>query len=79
LNAEQIAKVNTVNLNFARAMGEVKEIKDEATRKGRSDALKSKRDTDLQGVLTAEQFTKMKELRDKKKDDHKEGKKAHQE
>ena len=48
-------------------------------RKGRGDALKSKRDTDLQGVLTADQFTKMKALRDKKKDDHKEGKKAHQE
>ncbi len=82
LNAEQIAKVNTINLNFAHAMGDVKEIKDEATRKGRSEALKSKRDTDLQGVLTADQFTKMKELRDKKKDDHKDkkdDKKAHQE
>lgn len=80
LDAEQVAKVNTINLNFARAMGDVKEIKDEATRKGRSEALKTKRDTDMQGVLTADQFTKMKELRDKKKDEHKkEGKKAHQE
>ena len=82
LDAEQIAKVNTINLNFARAMGDVKEIKDESTRKGRSEALKGKRDTDLQGVLTADQFTKMKELRDKKKEDHKEkkdDKKAHQE
>ena len=80
LDAEQIAKVNTINLNFARAMGGVKAIKDEATRKGRSDALKTKRDADLQGVLTADQFTKMKELRDKKKDDNKkEGKKTHQE
>ena len=68
LNAEQIAKVNTINLNFARAASEVKEIKDEATRKGRSDALKAKRETDLQAVLTADQFTKMKELREKKKD-----------
>jgi len=71
LDAEQIAKVNTINLNFARAMGDVKEIKDEVTRKGRSEALKTKRDTDLQGVLSADQFTKMKELRDKKKDEHK--------
>ena len=80
LSAEQVAKVNTINLNFARAMGDVKEIKDEATRKGRSEALKTKRDTDMQGVLTADQFTKMKELRDKKKDENKkEGKKVHQE
>lgn len=78
LEAEQIAKVNTINLNFARAMADVKEIKDDNTRKGRSDALKTKRDADLQGVLTTDQFTKMKELRDKKKDDHKE-KKEHKE
>lgn len=78
LDAEQIAKVNTINLNFMRAMTDVKEIKDEATRKGRSDALKGKRDTDLQGILTADQFTKMKEMREKKKDDHKE-KKEHKE
>ena len=82
LSAEQIAKVNTINLNFARAASDVKEIKDEATRKGRSDALRSKRDNDLQGVLTADQFTKMKAQRDKKKDgnqDKKQGKKGHQE
>ena len=78
LEAEQIAKVNTINLNFTRAMADVKESKDDNTRKGRSDALKTKRDSDLQGVLTADQFTKMKELRDKKKDDHKE-KKEHKE
>ena len=82
LNPEQIAKVNTINLNFTRAMGDVKDIKDDNIRKGRSEALKNKRDTDLQGVLTADQVTKMKELREKKRDEHKDKKdekKAHKE
>ena len=82
LDAEQIAKVSTINLNFARYMGEVKAIKDEEARKGRAAALKSKRDAQLKEVLSAEQYTTMEALRDKKKDDNKdkkEGKKAHQE
>ncbi len=82
LDAEQVAKVNTINLNFARYMGEVKAIKEDEARKGRAAALKSNRDAKLKEVLSAEQYAKMEELRDKKKDENKEkkeGKKAHQE
>lgn len=68
LNAEQVAKVNTVNITFARSMAEVKEIKDEASRKGRAEALRTNRDKSLQAVLTAEQYTKMMEMRAKKKE-----------
>lgn len=80
LSAEQVAKVNTININFARSVGDIKQIKDEATRKGRMDALKSGRDNSLKAVLTPEQFTKMTELRAKKKEDHdKHEKKKHNE
>lgn len=79
LSAEQIAKVNTINLNFARTTADVKAIQDESARKGRMEAVRNKRDADLQGVLTPEQFAKMKELRDKKKDEHKDKKGEHKE
>lgn len=81
LNPEQVAKVNTINLNFARHIGEVKAIADETSRKGRSEALKSRRDAELKAVLTPEQYGKMMELRDQKKEDKakKDGKKSHQE
>ncbi len=79
LNAEQIAKVNTINMNFAHAMSDVKKIEDAETKKGRADALKKKRDADLKVVLTAEQFTTMLALREKKKEEQKEGKKTHNE
>lgn len=79
LSAEQIAKVNTINLNFARTTADVKAMQDESARKGRMEAVRNKRDADLQGVLTPEQFAKMKELRDKKKDEHKDKKGEHKE
>lgn len=81
LNAEQIAKVNTININFMRAMSDVKQIPDGETKKNRSSALKEKRDADLKGVLTAEQYAKLLELRAKKDaDKEKKGdKKTHNE
>lgn len=80
LNAEQVAKVNTININFARTVSDLKQIKDEATRKGRMDTLKANRDNSLKAVLTPEQYTKMTELRAKKKEEHdKKEKKKHNE
>ncbi len=75
LNAEQIAKVNTINLNFARYLSEVKAIEDENSRRNRASALKTKRDEELKGVLTADQFTKMMDLREKKKEEKQKEKK----
>lgn len=72
LSSEQVAKVNTINLNFARTANDVKQIQDPATRKGRMDALKTKRDAELKAVLTTEQYDKMVALREKKKDGVKE-------
>ncbi len=46
LNDVQIAKVNTVNMNFMRAMADVKMVKDEASRKTRGQMLKDKREAD---------------------------------
>jgi periplasmic protein CpxP/Spy len=81
LNAEQIAKVNTIHITFARAMSEVKEMQDQEARKNRAKALRDKRDNDLKGVLSAEQFSKMLAERDKKKEDAKgkKDKKVHNE
>lgn len=72
LDDVQTAKVNTINLNFARTANDVKQLQDPATRKGRMDALKTKRDAELKAVLTTEQYDKMVALREKKKDDVKE-------
>lgn len=74
LSPEQIARVNTININFARALSDVKKMEDGDVKKNRATALKEKRDNDLKPVLTAEQFTRMNELRDKKKDQHKDKK-----
>ncbi len=75
LNDVQIAKVNTVNMNFMRAMADVKQVKDEASRKNRAQILKDKREADLKEILTAEQFATMQKLREQKKDkEHQKGK-----
>jgi periplasmic protein CpxP/Spy len=78
LSPEQIARVNTVNITYARAIGEVKEMKDPEAKTVRSKALRETRDNDMKTILTADQFAKMVSLRDQKKDDHK-GKKPHNE
>lgn len=75
LAGDQVDKVNSINLDFARHMAEVKAITDEASRRGRAEALKNKRDAQLKGVLTADQYTKMMDLREKKKTEAKEKKK----
>lgn len=74
LGDEQIAKVNTINITYARALGEVREMQDPEIRKGRSKALREKRDADLKAVLTADQYTKMMALREEKKANAKERK-----
>ena len=82
LSPEQIARVNTVNITYARGLGDVKDMTDASVKKERAKALRDKRDGDLKGILTAEQFTKMESLREKKKavqKDKKVGKKAHNE
>lgn len=81
LSPEQIAKVNTVNINFARAISEVKEMKDVEARRTRTVAAKEKRDGELRTILTPEQFTKWEAARDAKKKEHrdKKDKKPHQE
>ena len=68
LNDVQIAKVNTVNMNFMRAMADVKLVKDEASRKTRGQMLKDKREAELKEILTPEQFATMLKMRDDKKD-----------
>ncbi|MBK9760736.1 MAG: hypothetical protein IPO90_12370 [Flavobacteriales bacterium] len=82
LTPEQIAKVNTVNITHARGVDDLKGMTDDKVKKERSKALRDKRDSDLKGILTAEQFAKMESLREKKKavaKDKKVGKKAHNE
>ena len=82
LTPEQIAKVNTVNITHARGVDDLKGMTDDMVKKERSKALRDKRDCDLKGILTAEQFAKMESLREKKKaveKDKKVGKKAHNE
>jgi len=82
LTPEQIAKVNTVNITHARGVDDLKGMMDDKVKKERSKALRDKRDSDLKGILTAEQFAKMESLREKKKaveKDKKVGKKAHNE
>jgi protein CpxP len=72
LNADQQAKVLEINTNYSRSMAGVKQISREEDRKLRGDVLKQKRDERLQLVLTPEQYAKMQELREKKKEDKKE-------
>jgi periplasmic protein CpxP/Spy len=72
LNADQQAKVLEINTNFAKSMVSVKQLQREEDRKMRGDVLKQKRDERLRVVLTPEQYNKMVELRDKKKEDKKE-------
>jgi periplasmic protein CpxP/Spy len=66
LSPEQIAKVNPINITYARAISEVKDMKDVEAKKTRSKALRDKRDADLKAVLTPEQFTKLTTLREQK-------------
>lgn len=71
LSADQSAKVADINLRFAKASAEAKQLTDEKARKERKRALKATRDNEYKGVLTAEQFTKLMQQRDQKKDDGK--------
>ncbi len=67
LSADQVTKVNAINLGFARSMESVRQIKDEPSRKGRTETLRTNRDGQYKQVLTAEQYTRMLEHREKKK------------
>lgn len=67
LSPDQVTKVNAINLGFARSMESVRQIKDEPSRKGRAEALRTNRDGQLKETLTTEQYTRMMELREKKK------------
>lgn len=66
LSAEQVAKVNTINLNFARYSSDVEAAGAGADVAGRTEALKSRRDVQLKEVLTPEQYAKYEEIRAKK-------------
>lgn len=82
LNTDQSAKVLEINTTFAKNMVNVKQLPREEDRKLRGQVLKDKRDERLKLVLTAEQYAKMIELRDKKKsdkDDKDDKKQTHQE
>jgi periplasmic protein CpxP/Spy len=78
LSAEQIAKVNPVNITYARAMSEVGAMQDEAAKKTRTKALRDKRDADLKAILTPDQFTKLGTLHEQRSGESKdkEGKKG---
>jgi len=71
LSSEQVAKVNTINLNFARYSSDVEAAGKGADVEGRTKALKAKRDAELKAVLTPEQYTKYEEIRAKKQADKK--------
>lgn len=75
LDDVQKARVNTINLNYARTMEDVKRIEDPATRKGRLDALKGKRDAELKAALTPAQYNTMITLQEKRKEALKEKRK----
>lgn len=68
LDEAQAAQVGTINLNYARTLEDVRRIEDPATRKGRMDALKTKRDAALKAALTPEQYNTMITLQEKKKE-----------
>lgn len=68
LDEVQAARVGTINLNYARTLEDVRRIEDPATRKGRMDALKGKRDAELKAALTPEQYNTMVTLQEKKKE-----------
>ena len=71
LSSEQVAKVNTINLNFARYSSDVEAAGKGADVEGRTKALKAKRDAELKAVLTPEQYTKYEAIRAKKQADKK--------
>ena len=80
LTTEQVPRVRTINLTYAHALAEVKDMQDKEVRKQRSKELRNKRDADLKAVLTTEQYTKMLALRDQDKgEDKPKGKKPHNE
>lgn len=71
LNDEQTQKVKIINSDFAKAMTDLKASgADEATRKAKAKALRDQRETDMRSVLTAEQYTKLQELRKAKRAEH---------
>ena len=74
LTPDQVTKVSDINLRFARENAEAKKLTDEKARKERSRGLKEKRDEELKAVLTADQYTKLMQQREDKKDDHKKDK-----
>jgi predicted metalloprotease len=68
LSAEQTARIYTINLEFARANTEAKGIADETNRKEKKQSLKATRDAGYKTVLTADQYAKLMQQRDQKKD-----------
>ncbi|MBK8580872.1 MAG: hypothetical protein WAT61_12735 [Flavobacteriales bacterium] len=70
LNADQKVKIGEINLNYAKAMEQVKTIPDAKSRKGREDTLKGNRERGYHTVMTPEQFTKWNSMRAEKKAKH---------
>lgn len=67
LDAAQQAQVEAIYLDHAKAMEQVNTIS-EQDRPGRAEAVKTGRDNRLKEVLTAEQFQRMMDLREQRKE-----------
>ncbi len=67
LDAAQREKVATIHLAYAKAMYDLRSVRDE-DRRGRADYLESSRDNGLQQVLTADQYAKLQQLREQRKE-----------
>lgn len=61
LSPEQTGRVKEINLRYAQALAQVKAgAEDQAVKRERAMDLKDRRDTELAGVLTPEQYERMK-------------------
>lgn len=68
LDATQQEKVASINQAYAKAMYDLRSVREE-DRQGRTDHLKSSRDNAYQSVLTADQYAKLLQLREMRKAD----------
>ena len=70
LNADQQAKVNEINMQFADGAQTVSTISEKEAQKKRMEALKTNRDNGYKAVLTEAQYNKWMALRAEKKAKH---------
>lgn len=67
LTADQKAKVQEINLSYARHVQEIRSLQDEKARENRETILKGNRDRSYQGVLTPEQLAQWNALQAERK------------